>query len=875
MSSLAFDNLIRIVSPDSTLEHRLGAMRDFARELDWTPSYEFETRTSNLVTDHLVVEHGLENSAVLSFVKSPHRTNEFDREQLKALLAISYNNLIEWHIFVSSSEIRCVNNLSFPEGDVSRAIDRGNLGDLLASPVVEERLFTQLPRRTYNACDDIFIQLVSRWKRLLKSEYGDRIDNSHISTLFNALIFARACEDIQGERLGSVQRGLLRAIASCDGSIDLVGVINHSLAMTGYPEALAAFLDVVDLDPFRKMDLATAHNLLTDFYRPSSAPYDFNFAWMSKHALSRIYERYISLLEFPDDDDQLSMLKPVPEEITLRRTGSVYTPQFIAGFFARYIRDNTTPRVFRSLRVIDPACGSGMFIRTMLEQRCNPLVPGTTRATIDEAFERSYGIDRDSNATASSRLSLVLLHLVATGDLPRPLNIVNDDAVRLALDTDFFEEKFGAVLANPPYIKLDHLSAADRALFSTYLGPSSSGRVDSYIAFVKLCLDIVEPDGFICLVLPQVFLLSKSAGFLRRRISVECEVRCVVDLTEVPVFEGVGTYNILLILQRRGVSTSASSPAQVARVRGFVGPALQACLDRRAVTTTYYDVFEVGQHLFAADQWILLSSLDVTLKERLAGLRPISTYLEAKQGFVTGADSVFVRRKSEVPKTEKEIYLEYLPDRHIARFAVPTRTDEFVFYPFENDVPISESHLRREYPETWKYLLAHKGQLSARRAVLSEDTPWWRPVRPREPKNMRRPKIVCPHLMLTPRFAVDVRGKFGVSHSPFLIAFPESPDPGRLQYFCAILNSSVVQWYLQTHAPKYARGYNRIEVGLLKSIPVPDPAQVPLNAYKEIVASAESLSKQHDRAVYERLDSAISDLYGLVPEERKVAMGHF
>jgi len=272
---------------------------------------------------------------------------------------------------------------------------------------------------------------------------------------------------------------------------------------------------------------------------------------MSKHALSRIYERYVALLEFEDETAQLSFIASLPTEKPVAKSGSIYTPQYVAGFFARYLQDNMTPRAFRNLRVIDPACGSGIFLRTLLEVQCNPLVPGTTLQTIREAFAATTGIDRDPNACEATFLSLALLHLVATGELPHELDIRNADAIFLSSRGELPRTAFGAVVANPPYVKRDYLSESEVRNIREFLGVKTKGRPDSYLAFVKLCLDAVTEGGFVCLVLPQTFLFAKNAAFLRRAIADECYVRCIVDLSAIRVFEGVNTYNVLLIVQKR------------------------------------------------------------------------------------------------------------------------------------------------------------------------------------------------------------------------------------------------------------------------------------------------------------------------------------
>jgi type I restriction-modification system DNA methylase subunit len=195
----------------------------------------------------------------------------------------------------------------------------------------------------------------------------------------------------------------------------------------------------------------------------------------------------------------------MPAEEAPVRTGAVYTPQFIAGFFARFIRENTTPKRFRLMRTIDPACGSGIFLRTLLELQCDPLVPGTTKATIETAFRNAEGIDKDPNACEATRLSLALLHLIASDSLPRAvdLRVFNRDAISAALSNEIDRGHFGAVLANPPYIKLEHLGEADRATYRAYLVGKETGRFDAYVAMAHLCLELCEPGGFVCLVLAK------------------------------------------------------------------------------------------------------------------------------------------------------------------------------------------------------------------------------------------------------------------------------------------------------------------------------------------------------------------------------------
>lgn len=266
----------------------------------------------------------------------------------------------------------------------------------------------------------------------------------------------------------------------------------------------------------------------------------------------------------------------------------------------------------------------------------------------------------------------------------------------------------------------------------------------------------------------------------------------------------------------------------------------------------------------------LLSPRDITLEEKIGRFKPISEYLNVMQGFVSGADSIFILPKKLVPEGEEAIYVDYLPDKSIYRYRLRQRPNDAIFYPYLDGKALNESDLKKNFPRTWRYLNTHKGALSKRKAVTSGDSPWWKPVRSRDPKNLLRPKIVCPHLMLTPRFAIDAKGKFAVSHTPFFVTKVATDELNILKFFCAVLNSSVSHWFLSTYLPKYGQGYKRVEVSSLKSLPVPDPSAISPNIMREILEAVSQFMRDGPSAEAEaRIDSRIAALYGLTPSEQK------
>jgi methylase of polypeptide subunit release factors len=173
------------------------------------------------------------------------------------------------------------------------------------------------------------------------------------------------------------------------------------------------------------------------------------------------------LLELePKVDAQISLFPSVPSETRPEKSGAVYTPQFIASFFAKYIRDNMTPRAFRTLRFFDPACGSGIFARTLLEQQCDPVGERVSPQAIAGHFERIRLVDSNPGACEAARRSLSLLYLILTGSIPRAINIKCADAIRLWTSGD--RETYNVIIVNPPYIKYEHLTPDDREHYQKF-----------------------------------------------------------------------------------------------------------------------------------------------------------------------------------------------------------------------------------------------------------------------------------------------------------------------------------------------------------------------------------------------------------------------
>jgi hypothetical protein len=144
--------------------------------------------------------------------------------------------------------------------------------------------------------------------------------------------------------------------------------------------------------------------------------------------------------------------------------------------------------------------------------------------------------------------------------------------------------------------------------------------------------------------------------------------------------------------------------------------------------------------------------------------------------------------------------------------------------------------------------------------------PRQRPQRLREALPLFSAKIVCPHLMLTPRFAVDLKGRYAVTRSPFLVPAKGLIGSGDdlLKYIVGVLNSAFGFWQITTQSHKYSRQYAMVENKTLKEFRIPDPRSVPTTLMQKLISLVDvRLQRGYSTEVESSIDSVVSQLYGL------------
>ncbi|WP_421863019.1 Eco57I restriction-modification methylase domain-containing protein [Parvibaculum sp.] len=234
----------------------------------------------------------------------------------------------------------------------------------------------------------------------------------------------------------------------------------------------------------------------------------------------------------------------------------------------------------KTLRIVDPACGSGVFLIMAFDflkaelSRANDKIAeleGKDRHIQDLLDPDSeiltnnlFGVDVNEESIEIAKLSLwiktarrgkVLDSLDANlrvGDsLIEDSNFAYLDHAFTWADAFpkvFAEGGFDVVLGNPPYVRMEFLKAIKPYLEARY--EVVSDRADLYCYFYERGLRLLKQGGRLGYISSNTFFKTGSGKPLREYLLREATIESVVDFGDLQVFEGVTTYPAILTMRR-------------------------------------------------------------------------------------------------------------------------------------------------------------------------------------------------------------------------------------------------------------------------------------------------------------------------------------
>ncbi|WP_050746797.1 MULTISPECIES: Eco57I restriction-modification methylase domain-containing protein, partial [unclassified Shinella] len=230
----------------------------------------------------------------------------------------------------------------------------------------------------------------------------------------------------------------------------------------------------------------------------------------------------------------------------------------------------------KTLRIVDPACGSGVFLVMAFDYmkaevtRVNEKIAdlrGGARGLFDPDSEiltnNLFGVDVNEESVEIAKLSL-WVKTARRGKMLDSLDNnlkVGDSLIedsnfaylkhgfswRKAFPQVFADGGFDIVLGNPPYVRMEFLKAIKPYLEQRF--EVVSDRADLYCYFFERGLKLLKNGGRLGYISSSTFFKTRAGAPLREFLRTKASLEHVVDFGDLQIFQGVTTYPAILVMR--------------------------------------------------------------------------------------------------------------------------------------------------------------------------------------------------------------------------------------------------------------------------------------------------------------------------------------
>jgi len=523
-----------------------------------------------------------------------------------------------------------------------------------------------------------------------------------------------------------------------------------------------------------------------------------------------------------------------------KRLGQYITPSVIV----KYILDAVGYREEADIlnkRLVDPACGSGVFLVEALRVYLAALRRAGTPMEMwyPRLLSAFVGVDVDPIACLYARFNLGLLLTPALlfwadahPDTSLPtlpiycLDTLRTIATELGAPRLFSYEtlplrltnSFDFVVGNPPYHKIGRLDRDLKEVFRTSL----FGHPNAYGLFLHAGLEMLRPGGVLGYIIPRSMLSGLYFKNLRRFIEQRAILREVTLIAERRrVFEDVLQGTMILVLQRQ--------PFRVRPLKTAIARSVSE-LETRQMPSTLVNQEQIVRHLNGTSVWFVADTRRTyNILDKIIGHHPLlsspAVACPAKTGPI-----VWNRVKPLLRSSPEADTLPLIWATDVRRFA-------FSFGSASENRP---SYLKVS-PRTQR--LMNRGLSLLVQRVTADEQP-------------HRLVACVPELFC----AEHAAGYFVENHLNVIQPCPDAP-PIDLYYLLGILCSDVIEFFFRA-----MNGNTQVSATELNLMPIPR-----CERERRIATLARQLQNTQDSVVREsleqRLNEQVAKTYNLTPDE--------
>lgn len=488
----------------------------------------------------------------------------------------------------------------------------------------------------------------------------------------------------------------------------------------------------------------------------------------------------------------------------------------------------------KTLRIVDPACGSGVFLvmafdylKGELHRVNRKIVELRPKAAYDSGLfdfmpdseiltNNLFGVDVNSESVEIAKLSL----WVKTARKGKTLDsldkniLVGDSLIedssyaylehgfswKSSFPEVFKDGGFDIVLGNPPYVRMELIKLMKPYLEKRY--EVVSDRADLYCYFYERGLRLLKFGGRLGYISSNTFFKTGAGQNLREYLLRESTIESIVDFGDLQIFEGVTTYPAILIMLRG--KAAEDHTLNYWKLDRLPDSNFLASWDKAAAP--------YPQSALGGGSWELENDLLRGLRDKIMnGHKPLKeVYGKPLMGVKTGLKSAFVidqATKDHLCTKDPhsvDLLKPLLEGNNLQRWRAESR-DLWLIYIPKNRVNIEN------FPAIRDWLASYKDRLESR----STEQEWFELQQAQEAyiPAMTAPKIMWSDVAADARCHLDTSGSFVENTGYFL----PSNEPGVVAY----LNSKLAWFTIKALTPKARGGYARFQTQFVEILPFP------------------------------------------------------
>jgi type I restriction enzyme M protein len=246
--------------------------------------------------------------------------------------------------------------------------------------------------------------------------------------------------------------------------------------------------------------------------------------------------------------------------------GEFFTPRNLCALATKIAKTIIGSEQFKKLRLLDPACGTGGFLRAYVNELYTDLLSseegkwGKSYRAKEKAKVRlkticdrgTFGIDFNPVLVRAAQMNLVM-HGDGSANIFHENSLLSCGEWNSSTHKRIKDGSFDLIMTNPPFgeaLAVDDPHVLHQYELSSFERGGSRPAVPPQELFIERCLRLLKGEGLLIIVTPDNILSNPNTRSIRRWLLLKYQLICSISLPGEMFQPHTGTRTSLLVLKK-------------------------------------------------------------------------------------------------------------------------------------------------------------------------------------------------------------------------------------------------------------------------------------------------------------------------------------